>query len=350
MLTKKGQKECMQVGATIPTVAFVAFLSPPLTPYFIKRKHRSGRPMLEAAGVALVCSGATRAVVNDVLSALAGDSRFQLVTHAYPTAAVRDGAEPNAAVTPPLEIALLQRVDRSVRAEKGNAISLLLETESIPQYLWPAAHPFAHWIAQNAALFRGKRVLELGSGVGLAGFVASRFAALTVLTDCSAVSLAMLARTAALLPRGGVALAELKWGDDAAVETLLRHPMVAGDDSSPAEASRVPFDIVIGCDVFYFSSSLEAGLRTARAALRDDRGEAAGPKVFLCGTFVRSERMDADIAEVPPQMGFSTRVIDTTACEVPLPPPPPVGGATRGTERQQAEAQHLRILEWTLLQ
>ena len=56
--------------------------------------------------------------------------------------------------------------------------------------VWPAALAGAAWACQNKALFEGKRVLELGSGVGLFGcaIAAVTDAAQITMTDLDAVS------------------------------------------------------------------------------------------------------------------------------------------------------------------
>jgi len=49
--------------------------------------------------------------------------------------------------------------------------------------LWNSAGPLAHWIVTNRELFYGKRVLEIGAGLGLCGIVASCFAQEVILSD-----------------------------------------------------------------------------------------------------------------------------------------------------------------------
>lgn len=53
------------------------------------------------------------------------------------------------------------------------------------QYLWDSGLYLARWVLQHRARLDGKRVLELGSGLGLPGLIASKYAAETVLSDCS---------------------------------------------------------------------------------------------------------------------------------------------------------------------
>ncbi|KAG6609519.1 putative methyltransferase [Phytophthora cinnamomi] len=49
--------------------------------------------------------------------------------------------------------------------------------------LWGAAFVLARWIHMHRELFEGKSVIEVGSGLGLGGIVAARYATHTTLTD-----------------------------------------------------------------------------------------------------------------------------------------------------------------------
>ncbi|KAH7479231.1 hypothetical protein PRIC2_008772 [Phytophthora ramorum] len=49
--------------------------------------------------------------------------------------------------------------------------------------LWGAAFVLARWIHKHRELFEGKSVIEVGSGLGLGGITAARFASRTTLTD-----------------------------------------------------------------------------------------------------------------------------------------------------------------------
>jgi hypothetical protein len=244
-------------------------------------------------------------------AAIAADSRFEYVTMELPD---------HSTVA---RVQYLVRCDRAPRCtDRDDKIGLSLEAETIPQFLWPAAAPLAEWIVCHRQLFEGRTVLELGSGVGLAGLTAALFARLVVLTDCAPVSLAMLALSVQrrINAAGDVAVEFLKWGDAGAVAELL------------AKFKIPAFDVVIGCDIFYFNASLVAGLQSARGALvgSDDLNSNAlvavppgaegsdllaidGPS-FICASLARSERMDVDIDEVPPRCGFcGGRVGSTTA-------------------------------------
>jgi predicted nicotinamide N-methyase len=53
------------------------------------------------------------------------------------------------------------------------------------QYLWDSGLYLARWVLEQRDRLRGRRAIELGSGLGMPGLVAAKFAAETVLTDCA---------------------------------------------------------------------------------------------------------------------------------------------------------------------
>jgi predicted nicotinamide N-methyase len=173
----------------------------------------------------------------------------------------------------------------STSAEIGRQI----DDDTIPQILWPAASPFASYLLRQPAIVKGRHVVELGSGTGLGGLAAAAGGANVVLTDMSPVSLAMLDHSVAANPNLAARLSvqQLRWGNEEQIASVLENGVLRGE-----------CDMVIGCDIFYFSSSCLAGLRTAAALLQDRGG------VFLCGSVARSERMESDLFELPKREGW----------------------------------------------
>ncbi|CUG58378.1 methyltransferase family 16, putative [Bodo saltans] len=227
------------------------------------------------------------------------------------------------------EVTVLVRTSRTNRYDAGNDIAKLLENESIPQYLWPAARPFARWLmtskgklvteASTMMSLEGKTILEIGSGAGLCGFAAAACCnpKLVVVTDCSPVAVAMLEESrvrnesSSALPSGRVRVAALKWGDDDALRRLL-------------EMLDIPkFDVVMGSDVFYFRNSLSDGLSTAYRSLvgfdggNPDVENSMRGGLFLCSSFVRSQRMDEDIDTIPQTFGFQRQRVQLVVGEEP---------------------------------
>ena len=99
--------------------------------------------------------------------------------------------------------------------------------------LWPSAIALAHEVATRAGEFRGRRVLELGSGMGLPGIVAGSVGGRVVQTDRDELALHLCRRNG---ERNGVAGVDVRAAD-----------WTMWDD---AEA----YDWIIGADVLYGES------------------------------------------------------------------------------------------------
>ena len=131
--------------------------------------------------------------------------------------------------------------------------------------VWPASIALARMLAHVPTLTAGKRVLELGCGLGAAGLAAaSAGAASVVLSDRDASVLAMASEAAeANGVSASVTTASLDFGDD---EAGIRKAV--GEE---------PYDVIIGADILY-----DAGAAARVAALLDkllppaSAGAAAG--------------------------------------------------------------------------
>jgi predicted nicotinamide N-methyase len=106
------------------------------------------------------------------------------------------------------------------------------EDERLPYWseLWASSVHLAHWCLTFPGL-RGKQVLELGCGLGLAGIAAARAGAAVVLSDYEDDAL-LFARYNALIniPRGEVEILHLDW-------------------RQPDLGRR--FDVLLGADILY---------------------------------------------------------------------------------------------------
>lgn len=113
--------------------------------------------------------------------------------------------------------------------------------------VWPASIALARMLAHVPSLTAGKRVLELGCGLGTAGLAAACHAgtASVVLTDRdeSVLELAREAIQANGLPAGAVSTATLDWGADAA--------------GLAAALGPEPFEVIIGADILYDAAAAE---------------------------------------------------------------------------------------------
>ncbi len=144
--------------------------------------------------------------------------------------------------------------------------------------VWPSSAMLAHWLYCHAPLVRGRDVLELGSGVGLAGLAAARAGARSVfVTDINGTALRVArenARANLLMAGEGegdrpVHVAHLDWGAP---------PIVEGDDDGAEEARlRSRFELIIAADVVNAEGLPELLVHVVRLYLEPD-----GLFVMIC--------------------------------------------------------------------
>jgi predicted nicotinamide N-methyase len=93
--------------------------------------------------------------------------------------------------------------------------------------LWPAAIALAHEVGSRAEALRGRRVLELGAGVGLPGLVAASLGARVLQTDRHEVAMYVCRRNGA---RNGVTTIEYRIADWESWDDSERYDCVLGAD------------------------------------------------------------------------------------------------------------------------
>ena len=110
--------------------------------------------------------------------------------------------------------------------------------ERIPYWaeIWPSALGLAGFILQNPDIFKGKKVLELGAGLGVAGLAAAKVGAEVTLTDYLPEPLEV-----------ADFLWQLNFGEPAQTAIL--------DWRNPPEALRA--DVVIAADVMYEARAIQ---------------------------------------------------------------------------------------------
>lgn len=110
--------------------------------------------------------------------------------------------------------------------------------------VWPISMYSCQFLTANPQFVRNRRVLELGSGVGLLGLHAARIAAHVILSDCNANSLLMCKESVSINQLSDrCSVIELEWGAD----------------ELPAGA---PFDVIIGSELLYKLSTLDMLMET----------------------------------------------------------------------------------------
>jgi predicted nicotinamide N-methyase len=120
---------------------------------------------------------------------------------------------------------------------------LLFDRPAYWAQVWPAAVAAGKRVLANPELVSGRRVLEVGCGLGVASTCAALAGASSVLaTDIEADAVSFAAHNAHLNGVGEIVSGSvLDWSDKAGVERLL--------------AAAAPFDVVIAADVVYDESA-----------------------------------------------------------------------------------------------
>jgi predicted nicotinamide N-methyase len=138
--------------------------------------------------------------------------------------------------------------------------------------VWPAGAHLARWLLDHPELVRGKRVLDLGCGGGIAAIGAARAGAMSVLAND-------------VDPEALVATRMNAAANGAHVDTECRDRVAAHDLGG--------FDVVLAADVLYQSPTAPlvlAALRSTEAlVLLADAGRATN--VIIEGTLLHEERV-----------------------------------------------------------
>jgi predicted nicotinamide N-methyase len=125
--------------------------------------------------------------------------------------------------------------------------------DAIPYYaiLWPAAHGLARHLGEHRLELPGRRVIELGCGLGLPSILAARLGARVLATDFHPDTGEWLLHNAQL---NGVSLdyRPLDWN------------LFLGGGMPPPPLAR-PFDLVIGSDLLYERRHIPALVRAVGA-------------------------------------------------------------------------------------
>ena len=157
-------------------------------------------------------------------------------------------------------------LDRHFRLPAGQPVAIIRETSyedgGLGHHVWDASIGMSIWLSRNAARFEGKRVLELGSGVGLCGISAKLSgAASVVLSDYGPASTNKepLGLEADTLPSAQQLIGNLAYNQranslDGAEDAGGGMEVMSLDWCHSLEASFVAaerFPVVIGTDLIY---------------------------------------------------------------------------------------------------
>jgi len=210
----------------------------------------------------------------------------------WPLSSDPDGAAKEAAAAAAAEAGLQLR-SLSRRARIGHEIELKV---------WPAAVMLARWLWAHAPLVRGRSVLEIGSGVGLAGLAAARCGAAEVfVTDIDGPALRCARENAAKNGlEGRVTVTRLDWAEPpilrsagpAEEETVAKAPEAGESEAADAVEEeevrlRAPFDVMVAADIVNADGLSELVLRMVELYLSD-----AGIFIMVCPQPRHRHRVD----------------------------------------------------------
>lgn len=90
------------------------------------------------------------------------------------------------------------------------------------QIIWPAAMLLSFFMYSLRLQLRSSCVLELGSGCGLAGFVAANYCETSIVTDGNEVVMRLLARNQQLIGNANIYAKQLIWDD---LQQVIHRPI-----------------------------------------------------------------------------------------------------------------------------
>lgn len=158
------------------------------------------------------------------------------------------------------------------RADESHFLGELTDRLPYGVALWPAAIALAHEMVARADDIRGKRILELGAGTGLAGIVVASLGGRVVQTDRNELALAVCRRNGERNGIQGIAYRLADW--------------TAWDDTGH-------YDWIIGSDILY-GKAMHPALRQIFAANLAPGGRILLADPFRAVSFTLLEELEAD--------------------------------------------------------
>jgi len=177
----------------------------------------------------------------------------------------------------------------------------------IPSRMWDGAYVLSQYIVTHEEQFIGKTVVELGAGVGLPSLICGHLAKQTVITDCNPMALKIAQNNVQLnYPteiEDKVLVHELDWSKTPS--------LVSFKETFPNS-----FEVVLGADVLYLTSSVVPLLKTAKELLSRSKVSKfimahEKRRSLVIGGEPETEDTVLEYAmKMAPQLGFKVETVD----------------------------------------
>jgi predicted nicotinamide N-methyase len=177
--------------------------------------------------------------------------------------------------------------------------SAMTDFDLTGQVVWPSAILLSEHILENKKLLVDKRVIELGAGAGLSGYISSFFAKEVVLTDGNEVVVSLLEKNIEFWQRDNICCRKLEWGSANTEEMLenwhtntkksaeiIKSLLVTDEENnfkSLEKKQENNFDVIIGADVVFWPGAIQPLVQTLEVLMgkRDCEVWIAGCKRAL---------------------------------------------------------------------
>lgn len=181
------------------------------------------------------------------------------------------------------------------------------------QHVWEGGEVLAKFIIENSELFKGKNIIELGSGTGLTGLVASQYAKITVLTDYIPEVMDLLEKNIIESKHRSedhqIAYAVLDWEhtkyEDISIKTVYDYNGVVEEQSINIQDFG-KFDMIIAAEVIYWESSIIPLMTIVDELFTKQNDELVFYLIFL----KRSTRLHDQLLEAFEKYNFTYELID----------------------------------------
>lgn len=124
--------------------------------------------------------------------------------------------------------------------------------------LWPAALVFGRYLCAHPELVRGKRVIELGAGTGVAGLICAalgaRHVTITDVPEALRLIRTNVEQNGTWLESSRVTIAPCTWGDEDHILRLLNGTEAGGGGEEGGvgrDETGEAYDVILSCELVY---------------------------------------------------------------------------------------------------